>query len=584
MCTWPAASRSLKTGTDSILQQNRRHKKRCSFGVRTVELERSKSGYGFTISGQYPCILSCIVSQSPAERVGLRPGDYLIAVNNKNVSKSLHDDVVRLIGNSTGVLKLQIADNYYTDSSGDEQVTIIRPKQKYPNRSKHALSQIRAEKVVEDLQAGLLFKTERSTKQHDYKNITDAQLLMHQTRNGNKSNGKENCYIEDEVNSIMYTSLHQIQTNREKCDEEAFYRAVVGYLGTIEMPKDLQIPRLQAIRNCIRRLRVEKKVHILVLLSVYHEKVTLINLRGTKVAEYPSEKITYSGIYANDKKFFGLVTSNERRTRSSCHVFIVESKSKLHSTHLQGARTFNKWNLNSGCEFPETAEPILCAISSLYRSRSSNGGSFGLIDVTLTNRSNTSSNSSNSDSGIGFRDDFHHQKDSVFVVHDNSHSKRTNMQSPATVSLNQSENRLTVRAMPNPVGLLSNSTSSGRNSCNFERSSFHKYAPSKNNNENSKNSFRPSMIRPMIAITPKPVAPNIAEYKLSPKVYGVKYPNQLTGKDILAGTAAAADDCYDLLSEVGMDDCKLKDGSQEVNPSEGRYETSESDADEFKIL
>ena len=42
----------------------------------------------------------------------------------------------------------------------------------------------------------------------------------------------------------------------------------VGYLGTIEMPEGLgREGGLQEIRNCIRRLRVEKKVNILTVIS-----------------------------------------------------------------------------------------------------------------------------------------------------------------------------------------------------------------------------------------------------------------------------------------------------------------------------
>ncbi len=53
----------------------------------------------------------------------LRSGDHVIAVNGKNVSKCGHDDVVKLIGNSTGLLKLQIAESYCSNSSSeDEQV------------------------------------------------------------------------------------------------------------------------------------------------------------------------------------------------------------------------------------------------------------------------------------------------------------------------------------------------------------------------------------------------------------------------------------------------------------------------------
>jgi regulator of G-protein signaling len=55
-----------------------------------------QSGYGFTISGQHPCALSNIVKDGPAERAGLKAGNYLVAVNNINISKAAHDDVVRI--------------------------------------------------------------------------------------------------------------------------------------------------------------------------------------------------------------------------------------------------------------------------------------------------------------------------------------------------------------------------------------------------------------------------------------------------------------------------------------------------------
>ena len=42
----------------------RRPKKRPSYGIRTVELTRGQLGFGFTLSGQGPCILSSIVEQS----------------------------------------------------------------------------------------------------------------------------------------------------------------------------------------------------------------------------------------------------------------------------------------------------------------------------------------------------------------------------------------------------------------------------------------------------------------------------------------------------------------------------------------
>ena len=74
---------------------------------------------------------------------------------------------------------------------------------------------------------------------------------------------------------------------------------------------------LQEIRNCIRRLRVEKKVntsilyflrfvifhflkvHTLVLLCIFSTRVVLINHHGLKLAEFPAESIRFCDIYKN---------------------------------------------------------------------------------------------------------------------------------------------------------------------------------------------------------------------------------------------------------------------------------------------
>ncbi|XP_029999588.1 regulator of G-protein signaling 12b isoform X2 [Sphaeramia orbicularis] len=78
--------------------------------IRAVEVARGRTGYGFTLSGQSPCILSCILKGSPADYMGLRSGDYILSVNDINVSKASHEDVVKLIGRCSGVLKLVIAE------------------------------------------------------------------------------------------------------------------------------------------------------------------------------------------------------------------------------------------------------------------------------------------------------------------------------------------------------------------------------------------------------------------------------------------------------------------------------------------
>ena len=72
---------------------------------------------------------------SPADRAGLKTGDYLISVNALNVSTASHDDVVSLIGSSTGLLTLQIAENYNDSDSSDDDYH-NKPKSKYPNRAR----------------------------------------------------------------------------------------------------------------------------------------------------------------------------------------------------------------------------------------------------------------------------------------------------------------------------------------------------------------------------------------------------------------------------------------------------------------
>jgi len=175
----------------------RRRKKRPNYGVRMVEVNRGKNGFGFTISGQQPCILSCIVPGSPADQAGLRAGDYLVAVNNHNVSKLLHDDVVQLIGGCQSALRLQIAENYYSDSSDEEfKNDLGRQRPKYPHKSRPVLTPINVNKMKKD--------------NEDY-GIEFANTSKPYVRNNN---------------SLTY--------NKEV--KSYIFQIIVRYLGSIEMP------------------------------------------------------------------------------------------------------------------------------------------------------------------------------------------------------------------------------------------------------------------------------------------------------------------------------------------------------------
>ncbi|KAG8264470.1 termination of G-protein coupled receptor signaling pathway [Homalodisca vitripennis] len=242
----------------------RRRKKRPNYGVRTVELSRGKNGFGFTISGQQPCILSCIVAGSPAENAGLRAGDYLVAVEGQSVSKVPHDDVVRLIGASTGVLKLQIAENYYSDSSDDDVVVTARQKPKYPHkprnnahnaRSAAVTQQSRAAKVVRDLRTGAMFEEQVVVPVESKAPISPLRSIK-LLPDLNLHQWKPPCHLSAPLARIILPSTsNDLANQREPVAEEPIYQAIIGYLGTIEMPRKLPPgSRLQVREYCEQKV------------------------------------------------------------------------------------------------------------------------------------------------------------------------------------------------------------------------------------------------------------------------------------------------------------------------------------------
>ncbi|XP_059488201.1 regulator of G-protein signaling loco isoform X3 [Neocloeon triangulifer] len=301
-----------------------------------VDVVRGAYGFGFTISGQQPCLLSCIVPGSPAEAAGLQPGHALVAVNGRNVARLPHDTVVRLIGSSCGRLRLHVSPHWHERSSSSES---------------------------------------------------------------------------DEDTPVR----NAVRLSPRNAAPPAELRAVVGYLGTIELPRHLTPgSRLAVIRSCVRRMRAERRVHTVVALSVRRRhSVLLSDASGASIAEFGAERVAFCGACADDRRFFGLVTASE--AGSACHVFMIDPSLHPHHAHLQRAAAFRVACTPNGvgcAEFPSHADPILRAIASLTAAAS---------PPPPPPRSNASScPSSNSDSGIGFRDE-----DSL-------------------------QDRLTVRAMPDP--------------------------------------------------------------------------------------------------------------------------------------
>ncbi|XP_067633745.1 regulator of G-protein signaling loco-like isoform X1 [Eurosta solidaginis] len=89
------------------------------------------------------------------------------------------------------------------------------------------------------------------------------------------------------------------------------YHAIVGYLGTIEMPKQIShSSKLQTVRSCIRKLRQEKRQPNMVLMTILPDCLRLQAANGNTLASYASERLNYaSSSSESENSFFGLVTT-----------------------------------------------------------------------------------------------------------------------------------------------------------------------------------------------------------------------------------------------------------------------------------
>uniref|UniRef100_A0A8D8Q0L3 Regulator of G-protein signaling loco n=2 Tax=Cacopsylla melanoneura TaxID=428564 RepID=A0A8D8Q0L3_9HEMI len=508
------------------MQPVRRRKKRPNYGVRTVEVNRGKNGFGFTISGQQPCILSCINSGSPAEFAGLRAGDYLIAVCGQNVSKMPHDDVVRLIATCPRTLKLQIAENYYSDSSDEDLILSARHKPKYPHKPKNSNIprcdvQNRAAKVVRDLRTGALFEEQIVVKtspkkaspgmnQQQWKSPSHVPLPLPRLYLPGPSH--ENAVVRDE-------------------DEEVL-SAIVGYLGTIEMPRKLPpASRPQVVRGCIKKLRTEKRTPTMVLMTLFTRSLRLQNNNRATLVIYPADRVTYCGSSSEeDRKHFGVVTTSaDADPSNSCHVFAMDFKP--HAEHLSCAMSFKVEctldPMSGSCHlFPVTSDNIVQSIKKFYESSNDPVEVLAIANSPLPSNDSTTT-TSNSDSGIGFRDDYSGQPDRILVV--DIQNQRLHIQQS-----NGRTERLTVRAMPDPANTSNRSRSPLSTSSEgpFNLALSHENMSISSGHRRSPDVFRKVQSLPN---TPVKSIDNMSlgstksqdilmSYKLSPKVFGVTKP------------------------------------------------------------
>lgn len=377
-----------------------------------------------------------------------------------NVSKMPHDQIVDIISNAPGRLRLAVAERHYFENSSDDEYSGKYQSQK-PVRVYHE------RRPNPSMRAPLFPYTleghHRSRHMHDLgasnASCSKENIDFSATTQNQCNYGSQEFLIDDPL----------IVANQRKTLE---FKIVVGYLGTIEMPKQIATSsKHTTVKGCIRKLRQEKRTPSIVLMTILPTSLTLTNAENVVLANYPAIRLNYvSGSSESNSKYFGLVTSatyangmmcdtvevippsNDVSVSNSCHVFVVDKNITEHSMHVNAATQFKiectRDQVTGYClEFPTNSEYIVSLIKSMYTRREEKSAANPSMNVRnlnlqfrprrtqplrnrarqdnqerndgsppLSNNSETTTSSSNSDSGIGFHNDCTNISDRIVVV------------------------------------------------------------------------------------------------------------------------------------------------------------------------
>lgn len=340
--------------------------------LRGVEIIRGRAGYGFTITGQKPCLLSGIMKGSPAHLVGLRQGDCIMAINGADVSTASHESVVQLVGSCTGPLRLVVL----------------------------AERRIMGNPILNDAKFGFAPKSNVFQKPSVLRTISDDS--SNSSNSNHAAESKQRPVSEPDMSrwSQQWSTLAE-QTKKEAPtvrDTDSVFTdteevnpnwailnmtLVVGYLSSTELilnPNDSVDDCLKAIRERIRQLGTEQNTHTLVMMKIMFDCVRLCDDAGAVLAAFPAENLVLGAVCAEDPRFFCLVTTahiiNGRvpehgPLRASCHVFFIDPELGNHEDHKGIAGRFGFDCTPDpdafGClEFPQTPPDVLHFVTVLY--------------------------------------------------------------------------------------------------------------------------------------------------------------------------------------------------------------------------
>uniref|UniRef100_A0A8C5GPJ8 Regulator of G-protein signaling 12-like n=1 Tax=Gouania willdenowi TaxID=441366 RepID=A0A8C5GPJ8_GOUWI len=339
--------------------------------LRGVEIVRTRAGYGFTIAGQRPCVLSGVLEGSPAHLVGLKQGDRIMVVSGTDVSAASHEGVVQLIGASKGPLRLVVL------TEGRLMGNPILHDAKFTGKGGIYQKAGVLRTISDDTGRSSVYFSDATPRKPRPVSEPDLSHWSQQWSVNAKQQMEEFSTVEDLDSAFVDADESRSQWGMLNMT------LVVGYLSSTELilnTSESEEDSLKAIRERIRQLGTEQDTHTLVMMKIMFDCIRLCDDAGAVLAAFPAENLLLGAVCAEDPRFFALVTTAHiidgrvpegGPLRASCHVFYIDPQLGNHPDHVGIAGRFSFDCTPDpdalGClEFPQAPPDVLHFVSVLY--------------------------------------------------------------------------------------------------------------------------------------------------------------------------------------------------------------------------
>lgn len=316
---------------------------RAALGARVYVLFRADCGYGFTLSGECPSVITSIVPDTPAEKTGLRPGLLILEVDGIDVSRSGHEEIVSRVAESRVSVSLLCCEteldleellSYQRSPSARKmnENAVFARKMSLPSSDESVDASSQVARTGGEFVPGE--KEDIGVKSRYYKQRKSLMLALEE---GNRKTTQAKPTV-NSVEDTVVSEKSQVAHPKEDANLDLGYSVVrfpVLYFGSVQVSTIRSSPQVsvETIRQCVARVQMEGRFAP-VTLEATSSGISLINPQGHLLINIAAQQLAYSGVCIDNTRFFAVVTRKPKRYEKSshncplCHVFMVEGQRK----------------------------------------------------------------------------------------------------------------------------------------------------------------------------------------------------------------------------------------------------------------